>query len=149
MSPEDFDDLISEIREEDPEQLDSEFFVRDKVLTEDKLAKFEQKAEFTFPVEYRSFLKRFGAGDIGTITVLSPDPESDFTLWKGNKPFEKTSWIPVVDDGKGNYYGFVLENGACSKEVWFADQDVGYELSSTDYGDFYELIAAIAFGVDF
>ena len=149
MSPEDFDELIAEIKEEDPEQLDSEFFVRDKALKEDKLAKFEQKAGFTFPEEYRVFIKRFGAGDIGTITVLSPDPESDFTLWKGEEPFEKTTWIPVVDDGKGNYYGFVVESGTCSKEVWFADQDLGYELSGTDYGDFYELIAAVAFGVDF
>ena len=32
--------------------------------------------------------------------------------------------------------------------VWFADQDLGYELSGTDYEDFYELIAAEAFGVD-
>jgi SMI1 / KNR4 family (SUKH-1) len=148
MTQDEFDDLIQEIREEDPEQLDSEFFVRDKPLREDKLAKLEQKATFTLPEEYRNFLKRFGAGDIGTITVLSPDPESDFSLWKGQEPFEKVSWVPVVDDGKSNYYGFVVENGICSREVWFADQDLGYELSGTDYDDFYELIAAEAFGVD-
>ena len=86
MTQDEFDDLIQEIREEDPEQLDSEFFVRDKALKEDKLAKLEQKARFTLPEEYRNFLKRFGAGDIGTITVLSPDPESDFSLWKGHNP---------------------------------------------------------------
>src|ERR1700737_3828613 len=103
MTQDEFDDLIQEIREEDPEQLDSEFFIRDKPMKEDKLAKLEQKAGFTLPEEYRSFLKRFGAGDIGTITVLSPDPESDFSLWKGQEPFEKVSWVPVVDEGKRNY----------------------------------------------
>jgi SMI1/KNR4 family protein SUKH-1 len=148
MTQDEFDDLIQEIREEDPEQLDSEFFVRDKPLKEDKVAKLEQKAGFTLPEEYRNFLKRFGAGDIGTITVLSLDPESDFSLWKNQEPFEKVNWIPVVDDGKSNFYGLVVENGACSREIWFADQDLGYELSGTDYEDFYQLIATEAFGVD-
>ena len=148
MTQDEFDDLIQEIREEDPEQLDSEFFVRDKPLKEDKVAKLEQKAGFALPEEYRNFLKRFAAGDIGTITVLSLDPESDFSLWKNQEPFEKVNWIPVVDDGKSNFYGLVVENGVCSREIWFADQDLGYELSGTDYEDFYQLIATEAFGVD-
>jgi len=147
MTAEEFDEVIDEVRDEDPEQLDSEFFVRDKPFKEEKLVKFEQKAGMKFPEEYRNYLKRFGAGDIGTVTVLSPDPESDFSLWIGEEPFEKTSWVPVVDDEKSNYYCFVVENGVCSREIWFADQDLGYELSSTDYQDFYELIAGEAFGV--
>jgi hypothetical protein len=75
---------------------------RKQAEASDKLGKLEQKARFTLPEEYRNFLKRFGAGDIGTITVLSPDPESDFSLWKNQEPFEKVNWIPVVDDGKSN-----------------------------------------------
>jgi hypothetical protein len=58
MTQDEFDDLIQEIREEDPEQLDSEFFVRDKPLKEDKVAKLEQKAGFALPEEYRNFLRR-------------------------------------------------------------------------------------------
>ena len=54
MTQDEFDDLIQEIREEDPEQLESEFFIRDKPLKEDKLAKLEQKAGFTLPEEYRA-----------------------------------------------------------------------------------------------
>src|ERR1700683_3414228 len=96
MTQDEFDDLIQEIREEDPEQLDSEFFVRDKSLKEDKLAKLEQKAGFTLPEEYRSFLKRFGVGDICTIIVLSPDPESDFSLWKGEAPCGRVRWVAGV-----------------------------------------------------
>ena len=65
MTQDEFDDLIQEIREEDPEQLDSEFFIRDKPMKEDKLGKLEQRAGFTLPEEYRNFIKRFGAGDIG------------------------------------------------------------------------------------
>jgi hypothetical protein len=42
----------------------------------------------------------------------------------------------------------VVESRVCSREVWFADQDLGYELSGTDYEDFYQLIATEAFGVD-
>src|ERR1700730_6900799 len=145
MTQDEFDDLIQEIREEDPEQLESEFFIRDKALKEDKLGKLEQKAGFTLPEEYRNFLKRFGAGDIGTITVLSLDPESDFSLWKGEEPFEKVSWVPVVQGGKSNFYRFVIEAGACSREVLFADQDLGYELSGADDQDFYQHIAAEAF----
>ena len=49
MTQDEFDDLIQEIREEDPEQLDSEFFVRDKALREDKLAKLEQRRDLHCP----------------------------------------------------------------------------------------------------
>ena len=49
MTQEDFDNLIKEIREEDPDQLSSEFLVREDPLPEEKLGKFEQKAGFQFP----------------------------------------------------------------------------------------------------
>jgi hypothetical protein len=54
MSQDEFDDLIAEIKEEDPEQLDSEFLVRDKPLKEDKLTKLEKQAGFTLSEEYRN-----------------------------------------------------------------------------------------------
>ena len=56
MTQDEFDELLQEIREEDPEQLESEFFVRDKPLKEDKLAKLEQKAGFSCRKNIEVFL---------------------------------------------------------------------------------------------
>jgi hypothetical protein len=74
MTQEDFDNLINEIREEDPDQLSSEFLVREDPIKEEQIVKYEQKAGFKFPEEYRCLGKNYGAGEIGPITVLSPDP---------------------------------------------------------------------------
>ncbi|HXC61621.1 MAG TPA: SMI1/KNR4 family protein, partial [Nitrospiria bacterium] len=89
MTQEDFDNLINEIREEDPDQLSSEFLVREDPIKEEGIVKFEQKAGFKFPEEYRYFVKKYGAGEIGTITVLSPDPESQFSMWDGKEEFNR------------------------------------------------------------
>jgi SUKH superfamily protein len=148
MTQEDFDNLIKEIREEDPDQLSSEFLVREEPLSEEKLAKFEQKAGFQFPEEYRYFLKKFGAGEIGTVTILSPDPESQFSMWDGKEEFNRETGFPFAEDSDGIFYAFLVENGVCSKDVWAAEQGASGDLSYTDYEDFFEFVAEVGFGVD-
>jgi hypothetical protein len=148
MTQEDFDNLIKEIREEDPDQLSSEFLVREDPLPEEKLAKFEQKAGFKFPEEYRYFLKKFGAGEIGTVTILSPDPESQFSMWDGKEEFNRETGFPFAEDSDGIFYAFLVENGVCSKDVWAAEQGASGDLSYTDYEDFFEFVAEVGFGVD-
>jgi hypothetical protein len=148
MTQEEFDDLIKEIREEDPEQLSSDYLVREEPLKEETLAKLEKKAGFRFPEEYRYFLKKFGAGEIGTVTVLSPDPESQFSMWDGREEFNRETGVPFAEDGNGNYYAFLVENNACSKDVWVAEAGAGGDLTYTDHEDFFEFIAVVGFGVD-
>src|SRR6201987_5897425 len=111
MTQEDFDNLINEIREEDPDQLSSEFLVREEPIKEEQIVKFEQKAGFKFPEEYRYFVKKYGAGEIGTITVLSPDPESQFSMWDGKEEFNRETGCPFAEDSDGNFYAFLVETG--------------------------------------
>jgi ABC-type Zn2+ transport system substrate-binding protein/surface adhesin len=148
MTQEDFDNLINEIREEDPDQLSSEFLVREDPIKEEQIVKFEQKAGFKFPEEYRYFVKKYGAGEIGTITVLSPDPESQFSMWDGKEEFNRETGCPFAEDSDGNFYAFLVENGVCSKDVWVAEQGAGGDLSYTDYEDFFEFVGEVGFGVD-
>ena len=148
MTQEDFDSLIKEIREEDPDQLSSEFLVREEPFKEEKIEKFERSAGFRFPEEYRYFLRKFGAGEIGTVTVLSPDPESQFSMWNGKDEFDRDTGFPFAEDSDGNFYAFLVENGTCSKDVWVAEQGAGGDLSFTDYEDFFEFVAEVGFGVD-
>jgi hypothetical protein len=148
MTQEEFDDLIKEIREEDPEQLNSDYLVREGAVKEELLIALEKKAGFNLPEEYRYFLKRFGAGEIGTVTVLSPDPESQFSMWNGRDEFDREFGVPFAEDSNGNYYAFLVENNLCSKDVWVAERNNRGDLTSTDYGDFFDFIAAVGFGVD-
>jgi SMI1-KNR4 cell-wall len=148
MTQEEFEDLIKEIREEDPDQLSSEYLVRDNPLKDEVLARFEKKAGFTFPEEYRYFLKRYGAGEIGTVTVLSPDSESQFALSPtDDEPVRKGS-VSFAQDSDGNAYAFLVENNVCSKDVWVAERGGHGDLTYTDYEDFFEFVAEVGFGVD-
>jgi len=148
MTQEEFDDLIKEIREEDPDQLSSEYLVREDPLKEETLVKFERKAGLQFPEEYRYFLKRYGSGEIGTVTIFSPDPESQFPIWGGKDELEWETGIPFAQDSDGNFYAFLVENKICSKDIWVAEQGRGGDLTYTDYEDFFEFVAEVGFGVD-
>ena len=110
MTQEDFDNLIEEIREEDPISSAPNSW-SGRSPTEEKLANFEQKAGFQFPEEYRHFLKKFGCGEIGTVTILSPDPESQFSMWDGKEEFNRETGFPFAEDSDGNFYAFLVENG--------------------------------------
>ncbi len=148
MTHEEFEDLIKEIREEDPDQLSSEYLVRDNPLKEEVLSRFENKAGFTFPEEYRYFLKRYGAGEIGTVTILSPDPDSQFALSLSDDDPSRKGGVAFAQDSDGNSYAFLVENNVCSKDVWLAERNGHGDLTYTDYEDFFEFVAEVGFGAD-
>jgi hypothetical protein len=148
MTQEEFEDLIKEIREEDPDQLSSEYLVRENPLKEEVVARFESKAGFTFPEEYRYFLKKYGAGEIGTVTVLSPDPDSQFAFSMGDDEPDRKGGFSFAQDSDGNVYAFLVENNVCSKDVWVAERGGHGDLTYTDYEDFFEFVAEVGFGVD-
>src|SRR5260221_6882007 len=76
MSSEEFHALLDQYAWE------SEVDRRDEPLTLARLAELERQKGVRFPAFYKEFLSMYGAGDFGSITVLSPDPRSEFPIWE-------------------------------------------------------------------
>jgi hypothetical protein len=74
MSSQEFHALLDEYAWE------SEVDRRDLPLTLARLAEFERQKGVKFPAFYKETLSMYGAADFGSITVLSPDPDSQFRI---------------------------------------------------------------------
>jgi hypothetical protein len=44
-------------------------------------------------------------------------------------------------------YGFLIEQGVCSNDVWRADHEFGYEVGDAAYSDFFDFLAKVALDV--
>ena len=53
----------------------------------------------------------YGAGEFGSVTVLSPDPESGFPIWETTSRIEnrECNFMGVVEVDS-DYYGFLVEH---------------------------------------
>jgi hypothetical protein len=48
------------------------------------------------------------------------------------------------------FYGFPIEQGVCSNDIWSVDHEFGYEVYYMDYmeyPDFFDFLAKVALGV--
>jgi hypothetical protein len=72
-------------------------------LTLAQLARLERQKGIRFPAFYKEFLSMYGAGEFGSVTVLSPDPESGFPIWETTLRLEnrECNFMGVVRDGFG------------------------------------------------
>jgi hypothetical protein len=86
----------------------------------------------------------YGPGDFGCVTVLSPDPKSGFSIWETASRLEnrECNFIGVVETDS-NYYGFLIEHGVCSNDIWIADHDFGYQICDAGYPDFFHFLAKV------
>jgi hypothetical protein len=95
----------------------------DAPLTLAQLKEFEQQKGIRFPAFYKEFISTYGAGEFGSVTVLSPDPQSIFPIWETTARLEnrECNFMGVVESDS-NYYGFLIEQGVCSNETKSATQ---------------------------
>lgn len=142
MTSEEFHALVEEYT--DPSASDD----GDTPLTLARLAELERHKGIKFPAFYKEFLSMYGAGDFGYVTVLSPDVDSKFPIWETATRLEnrECSFMGVIELDS-DYFGFLIEQGVCSNDIWRADHEFGYEIGETDYADFFDLLAKIALGV--
>jgi len=90
----------------------------------------------------------YGAGEFGSVTVLSPDPESGFPIWETTLRLEnrECNFMGVVEMDS-DYYGFLIEHGVCSNDIWRVDHELDYDILYTDYPDFYDFLAKVGLGI--
>jgi hypothetical protein len=141
MTSEEFHDLVERNTENSGEGDDSP-------LTLARLAQLEHQKGIEFPSAYKEFLSTYGAGDFRSVTVLSPDPKSGFPIWETTARLESRDFgfLGVVEIDS-DYYGFLIEQGVCSNDIWSAGHELGHEIDYTDYPDFFDFLAKVALGI--
>jgi hypothetical protein len=79
---------------------------------------------------------------------LSPEPKSGISIWETTSRLEnrECDFVGVVEVDS-NYYGFLIEHGVCSNDVWIADHDFGYQIGDAGYSDFFDFLAKVALNV--
>jgi hypothetical protein len=112
MSGEEFHALLDEYAWE------SEVDSRDEPLTLARLAELERQKGVKFASFYKEFLSMYGAGDFGSITVLSPDPQSQFPVWEITSKLEdrEFNFMGVVERDF-DYFGSLIEQGVCANDI--------------------------------
>jgi hypothetical protein len=74
MTSEEFHGLVEEC------SYDFDGAQRDAPLTLSRSAQLERQKGVRLPAFYKEFLGMYGPGDFGSVTVLSPDPKSSFSI---------------------------------------------------------------------
>ena len=146
MTPSDFEAAVDAAIAKRPEAFEGEFVRRAPKLSEERLSEIERERGITLPHEYKHFLMRYGAGDFQFTDVSSPDPDSEWSLCVEYDyiPDGENRLLPFANNGCGDYYSFKITDGRCSREIWWADHEEEYELSPSEYEDFYDFIVKVA-----
>jgi hypothetical protein len=127
-----------------PELFTGSHVVRDVPLLPDDFSTIEESSKVQFPSSFRTFITRIGAGDFAFTSIYSPDARSDWSLWRHIEQFSlPKSFVPFADNGCGDYYGFMVKDGCCGEEVWWADHEAEYAVSRSEYGNFAEFLLNI------
>jgi hypothetical protein len=120
MNSEEFHALLDEY------EWESEVDRRDSPLTLARLAKLERQKGVRFPAFYKEFLSMYGAGDFGSVIVMSPDPRSQFPIWETTSRFEdrEFNFMGVVERDS-DYFGFLIEQGVCANDIGCVTTNLG------------------------
>ncbi len=114
---------------------------RERPATEDELHAFEKRYGYVLPHSYRHFALLHGCGHFVFAVVLSPLPESSFYIGRAGAAI-RPDFLPIFDNGCGDFYCFPCEAGVCRDSILFADHERGYATSPTRHKDFFSFIVA-------
>jgi len=138
MTQDEFERLVEDSRAKHPFWFEGD---REVPVTENELVVFELQAGCTLPAEYKYLAIRYGCGNFAFTNILSVrDGERSIS---NAQPYCPNSFLPVSDNGVGDYYGFLIEDGACKGGIYFADHEENFKVTVTEYGDLFEYVVEV------
>jgi hypothetical protein len=112
----------------------------------EQISSFERSHRFRLPEQYRHVATTFGTGSMGFANLFSVMPgEHGIDEQRATAPELPVHFVPVSDNGCGDFYGFIVHNGSCLPTVYFADHESGYALTKTEFADLFEYLVRYAF----
>jgi hypothetical protein len=141
MNRENFENLVSKAKQSNPTWF--EMSDENHIIDFDKMSELESEYSVTFPESLKHFLSVYGSGYFAFTSILSPFPDNENSLWDQIKVYSLPSdFIPISENGCGDYYGFKVTDGVCSEEVYFLDHESEYKVGSIEYSSFYEFVVS-------
>lgn len=122
---------------------------REDPATTQELESYEVSKGICLPEEFKHVLRTYGAGDIGLVSL--------FSVRAGRKSIEAQKrlahrmlpeFLPISDNGCGDYYGFLSVEGICRAEIYFSDHETGFSVEPTKFKDLYEYLACNGLSAD-
>lgn len=98
------------------------------------------------PSEYAWFLKNYGGGEFGLLTLFSALPVSEWYLedkFREASEFIPEDFLPISDDFAGGYYGFLISNSIALSKIHYWNSDGG--LIETEFENVLDFIARFAY----
>ena len=113
---------------------------RDAPLSLDRINDIEREQGVELPDGYRRFLSVWGAGEFAFTAISSPDPSSDWSIWRDLQQFlgGRRDFLPFAGNGCGDYYGFPVASGRCEDRIVWADHEQDYSVAETEYDGFID-----------
>jgi hypothetical protein len=137
MRPEDFDAHLEAFARTKA----WEMCERESPVSAEELLEYEQSAGVTLPPEYVHVANTFGPGQFGFAEVFSVRPgEWCIDVHRATAPALPAEFVPISDNGCGDFYGFLVRNGRCESRLVFAAHEEGYALKPTEFADLYEYL---------
>lgn len=142
MRFEDFQELVSRRRADKPIWF---AISADDAPDNETLENTEAELNVTLPKEYKKFLIEFGGGYFALSNVFSLQVGSDWNLLEKNKRHADIlqGHIIISENGVGDFFGFKIDNGACSSKVRFFDHEE-CAWKPTKYDDLLEYLSRFA-----
>ena len=119
---------------------------RESPASAEEVLEYEHTSGIAFPPEYVHIVRTFGPGQFGFAEVFSVRPgEWYIDVHRATAPGLPQNFVPISDNGCGDFYGFLVRNGRCESSLVFADHEEGYALKPTEFADLYEYLHRYGF----
>jgi hypothetical protein len=113
-----------------------------------QIAEVEQRLGLRLPQTYSEFLREFGGGDFGLVSIYSVDASSDWYLparvEESRRQMLANDLLPFADDGMGGFYAFEVRDRKASEKVFYWDHETGVS-QPTEFSDIFEYLGRYAF----
>lgn len=90
------------------------------------------------PEKYKLFIIEFGGGYFGYANIYSLDNSSNYFIMK-HKSFVPNVYLPIADNGCGDFYVVKCNGEYCSDKIYYYTHD-SQEITETAYHDILEYL---------
>lgn len=137
----DFNKLVENAKNKHPFWFEGE---RESPINASEIDEFERFTGCSLPEQYKFFVSKYGCGYFALTSIYSLR-KGEWDIFDKIQliPDLQGKFLPISDNGCGDYYGFVIEDSKCSDTIYFADHESGYALTPTEYDDLLSFILEI------
>jgi len=122
-----FNQIIFEAKELNPFWFEDDD--ENEITTIQEINEIESFRELKYPEQYKYFISKYGAGEFAFTNIYSPKKSGEWSSWVEKEEYNLPhQFIPISDDGCGNYLGFIVLKGVCSESLYWADHEQEYEI---------------------